>query len=107
MSDFTEEPERAASIVAELVEFGRKRVPREYWRETKIRLMATAGLRMLEKGVQDRILEACRTVLRGSGFRFYDDWASVISGMMPFGLWISFNFGSLICILKHVLYNQW
>ncbi|XP_027119134.1 uncharacterized protein [Coffea arabica] len=42
--------------------------------------MATAGLRMLEKGVQDRILEACRTVLRGSGFRFYDDWASVISG---------------------------
>ncbi|XP_027072425.1 probable apyrase 5 isoform X4 [Coffea arabica] len=42
--------------------------------------MATAGLRMLEKGVQDRILEACRTVLRGSDFRFYDDWASVISG---------------------------
>nr|XP_027072195.1 probable apyrase 2 isoform X1 [Coffea arabica] len=52
----------------------------EYWRETEIRLMATAGLRMLEKGVQDRILEACRTVLRGSDFRFYDDWASVISG---------------------------
>ncbi|CDP21761.1 unnamed protein product [Coffea canephora] len=41
--------------------------------------MATAGLRMLEKGVQDRILEACRTVMRGSGFKFYDDWASVIS----------------------------
>ncbi|XP_071940356.1 probable apyrase 5 isoform X6 [Coffea arabica] len=45
--------------------------------------MATAGLRMLEKGVQDRILEACRTVLRGSDFRFYDDWASVISGGDP------------------------
>ncbi|XP_027097343.1 probable apyrase 6 [Coffea arabica] len=80
LSAFAEEPERAASAVAELVDFGRKRVPREYWRETEIRLMATAGMRMLEKGVQDRILEACRTVLRGSGFRFYDDWASVISG---------------------------
>ncbi|KAL3501418.1 hypothetical protein ACH5RR_035867 [Cinchona calisaya] len=80
LSAYAEEPERAAAALAELVEFGRKRVPREYWRETEIRLMATAGMRMLEKHVQDRILEACRTVLRGSGFRFYDDWAAVISG---------------------------
>ncbi|KAL3511123.1 hypothetical protein ACH5RR_030524 [Cinchona calisaya] len=34
---------------------------------------------MLDKHVQDRILEACRMVLRRSGFRFYDDWASLFS----------------------------
>lgn len=82
LSSYAEEPDKAGAAVGELLEFGRKRVPREYWRDTEIRLMATAGMRLLENDVQEKILEACRKVLRGSGFRFYDDWAAVISGMI-------------------------
>ncbi|CAK9136343.1 unnamed protein product [Ilex paraguariensis] len=80
LSAYAAEPEGAGRSVADLVEFGRKKVPREYWKETEIRLMATAGMRLLEKEVQERILEACRSVLRSSQFKFRDDWASVISG---------------------------
>ncbi|XP_020258436.1 probable apyrase 3 [Asparagus officinalis] len=35
---------------------------------------------MVGDGVKEMILESCRGGLRGSGFRFQDDWASVISG---------------------------
>ncbi|GFS43203.1 hypothetical protein Acr_00g0084190 [Actinidia rufa] len=64
----------------ELLQFGKKRVPKEYLGETEIRLMATVRLRMLDLGVQAWILESCRKFLRDSGFKFQDDWASVISG---------------------------
>ncbi|GMP94037.1 hypothetical protein CsSME_00043644 [Camellia sinensis var. sinensis] len=80
LSAYAEDTEGAGVSLGELVEFGKKRVPKEYWGETEIRLMATAGLRMLELSVQDRILESCRKFLRLSGFRFRDDWASVITG---------------------------
>lgn len=80
LSAYAEDPEGAGGSLRELVEFGRKRIPREHWGRTEIRLMGTAGLRMLEGALQDRILESCRRVLRLSGFKFRDDWASVISG---------------------------
>ncbi|CAN1301590.1 Probable apyrase 6, partial [Linum perenne] len=50
------------------------------WRDTEIRLMATAGMRLLECDVQGKVMEGCRNVLRESGFLFMDEWASVISG---------------------------
>ncbi|KAM7484367.1 hypothetical protein LguiA_000376 [Lonicera macranthoides] len=80
LSSYAEDPEGAGGSLSELVDFGRKRIPMEHWGNTDIRLMATAGLRMLQIEVQDRILESCRRVLRSSGFKFKDDWASVISG---------------------------
>ncbi|CAL5396271.1 unnamed protein product [Camellia sinensis] len=80
LSAYSDDPDGAGGSLEELVEFGKKRVPKEYWSETEIRLMATAGLRMLDLGVQDRILKSCRQILRLSGFNFHDDWASVISG---------------------------
>jgi apyrase len=43
--------------------------------------MATAGLRLLDSAVAESILQSCREVLRGSGFQFQDEWATVISGM--------------------------
>lgn len=42
--------------------------------------MATAGLRRLDLGIQETILESCRVTLRASGFKFRDEWASVITG---------------------------
>lgn len=80
LSAFEKEPERAGETLEKLVEFGKEKVPKEYWRDTEIKLMATAGMRLLEENVQDRILEVCRGVLRVSGFKFRDDWVSVISG---------------------------
>ncbi|KAL9328192.1 hypothetical protein ACSQ67_003195 [Phaseolus vulgaris] len=80
LSAFAEDPDGAGGSVSELVEFAKGRIPRESWGETSIRLMATAGLRMLDAEVQERILESCRKVLRNSGFKFMDNWASVITG---------------------------
>ncbi|KAJ0988552.1 hypothetical protein J5N97_006908 [Dioscorea zingiberensis] len=80
LSTYAREPERAGESLVELVEFGKGRVPRHLWGETEVRLMATAGLRMVESEARERILESCRRVLRASGFRFRDDWASVIPG---------------------------
>ncbi|KAL6513905.1 hypothetical protein OROHE_019361 [Orobanche hederae] len=80
LSAHVEDPDMAGHAVAELVEFAKSNVPRDQLGESEIRLMATAGMRLLKDGDQDRILNACRSVLRASGFRFRDDWAAVISG---------------------------
>lgn len=81
LSAYSEDPEEAGGSLKELLEFGKERVPRELWRETEIRIMATAGLRLLDPVVQGRILGSCRRTLRASGFKFRDEWASVITGM--------------------------
>ncbi|XP_073105103.1 probable apyrase 6 isoform X3 [Elaeis guineensis] len=79
LSAYSGDPEGAGRSLVELLEFGKARVPRDQWGETEIRLMATAGLRLLDAGVAERILDSCRKVLRSSGFQFQDDWATVIS----------------------------
>ncbi|KAD4983151.1 hypothetical protein E3N88_19822 [Mikania micrantha] len=80
LSAFAEDPNGAGASLLELLEFAKKRIPKENWGKTEVRLMATAGLRMLDLSVQERVLESCRKVLRTSGFAFQNDWASVISG---------------------------
>ncbi|XP_052200135.1 probable apyrase 6 [Diospyros lotus] len=80
LSAYAEDPDGAGGSLKELVEFAKKRVPKDSWGDTEVRLMGTAGLRLLDLVVQDRILESCRRVLRLSGFKFRDDWASVITG---------------------------
>ncbi|PON33459.1 Nucleoside phosphatase [Parasponia andersonii] len=81
LSAYSDDPKALGDSLKELLEFGKGRVPRELWRETEIRLMATAGLRLLDPAVQDRILDSCRRTLGESGFKFRDEWASVITGM--------------------------
>ncbi|GMJ04697.1 apyrase 6 [Hibiscus trionum] len=80
LSAYAEDLEGAADSLEELLEFGRRKVPKSQWGETEVRLMATAGLRLLDNEVQEKILEQCRKVLRVSGFKFRDVWASVITG---------------------------
>ncbi|KAK8508138.1 hypothetical protein V6N13_055590 [Hibiscus sabdariffa] len=80
LSAYAEDLEGAADSLKELLEFGRRKVPKSQWGETEIRLMATAGMRLLDNEVQEMILEQCRKVLRVSGFKFRDVWASVITG---------------------------
>ncbi|KAL0723426.1 hypothetical protein Bca4012_038025 [Brassica carinata] len=80
LSSYADNPERASVSVAELVEFAKGRVPKAMLKNSEIRLMATAGMRLLDVSVQEQILEVTREVLRSSGFKFQDEWASVISG---------------------------
>ncbi|KAE8716094.1 putative apyrase 5 [Hibiscus syriacus] len=80
LSAYVEQPEAVLGSLEELLKFGRKKVPKELWGETEIWLMATAGLRLLDVELQEQILEECRKVLRVSGFKFHDEWASVITG---------------------------
>ncbi|CAK9325984.1 unnamed protein product [Citrullus colocynthis] len=80
LSAYAQHPDGAGKSLVELLEYAKSRVPRDQWGVTEIRLMATAGLRLLELDVQNRILQSCRRLLRSSGFKFQDEWASVITG---------------------------
>ncbi|KAG0449682.1 hypothetical protein HPP92_027114 [Vanilla planifolia] len=80
LSSYSGDPSSAGDSLVDLLRFGKGKVPRDQWGDTEVRLMATAGLRMLDAGVRDSILESCRMALRSSGFLFQDEWATVISG---------------------------
>lgn len=62
-----------SSSIEEVVEFGKRGVPKSEWDNTRVWLR---GSRELGEGV----LEECRRVLRLSGFLFEDEWASVMEG---------------------------
>uniref|UniRef100_A0A0E0LV76 ATP-diphosphohydrolase n=1 Tax=Oryza punctata TaxID=4537 RepID=A0A0E0LV76_ORYPU len=87
LSFFAADPGGAGRSLAPLVEFARRRVPPESWAGTDVRLMATAGLRLLDAAVAEAVLDSCRVLLRGSGFRFQDEWAT--EGMYA---WIAANY---------------
>lgn len=57
-------------------------MPEKERARTRVYLMATAGLRRLDKKIQEAVLESCRITLRASGFMFHDSWASVITGKL-------------------------
>ncbi|KAL1215302.1 putative apyrase 6 [Cardamine amara subsp. amara] len=80
LSAFADDPNGASVSLTELIEFAKGRIPKGMWMETEVRLMATAGMRLLELPVQEKILNVARRVLKSSGFLFRDEWASVISG---------------------------
>ncbi|KAM1031423.1 hypothetical protein ACFX2C_035218 [Malus domestica] len=63
LSAYAEDPKSACGSLRELMKFGKGRVPKKHWAETKIRLMVTAGLRLLDLGVQNRILNSCRKTM--------------------------------------------
>ncbi|CAH8362015.1 unnamed protein product [Eruca vesicaria subsp. sativa] len=80
LSAYADNPVEANTMVAHLVDFAKIFIPVGVLKVTDIRLMATAGMRLLNETVQQQILEVTRKVLRSSGFMFRDEWASVISG---------------------------
>ncbi|AAD39310.1 Hypothetical protein [Arabidopsis thaliana] len=82
LSAYADNPEGVSESVTELVEFAKKRVHKGKLKKSDIRLMATAGMRLLELPVQEQILDVTRRVLRSSGFDFRDEWASVISEIL-------------------------
>ncbi|KXZ56727.1 hypothetical protein GPECTOR_1g655 [Gonium pectorale] len=93
LSVYATQPGKAAESLAPLLEFAYEHVPKEQWPYTPVRLLATAGLRLLSEEQQADILAACRELLAGSHFVFDPAWATVIGGEME-GLygWIAVNF---------------
>lgn len=92
LSAYALNPENGGKSLIELIDFAEGMVGKDLWGQTEIRLMATAGLRLLDPGITERILDSCRKVLKLSGFLFEDNWATVISG-------IPFLFDPLILLL--------
>lgn len=82
LSSFVDEPSKAGESLGKLIGFAKQNVGHNWVRSTEIRLMATAGLRMIDEEVREEILKSCRSVLRDSGFKFQDDWVSVIPGIL-------------------------
>ncbi|TVU46828.1 hypothetical protein EJB05_06397, partial [Eragrostis curvula] len=79
LSSFAAEPARAGESLRPLMEFAKEKIGGAV-AHTEVRLMATAGLRLLDESAQEAILASCRDTLRASGFRFENAWAKVIPG---------------------------
>ncbi|GIL83577.1 hypothetical protein Vretifemale_12367, partial [Volvox reticuliferus] len=80
LSEFVPDGEGVEESLKPLIEFAQAQVPPPLHATTPIRLMATAGLRMLPEEQREAVLGAVRRLLAASGFRFRPKWARVISG---------------------------
>ncbi|KAJ3677381.1 hypothetical protein LUZ60_003105 [Juncus effusus] len=80
LSSYSSDPENSGESLVGLIDFAKERIKKENWGETEIRLLATAGLRLLNQEIKERILDSCRKVLKDSPFIFHENWATVISG---------------------------
>lgn len=68
LSSYADDPEKAAQSLAPLLDFALKTVPEELQVQTKIKLGATAGLRLLPDGKAEAILAAVKAYLSKSPF---------------------------------------
>ncbi|KAL2927698.1 putative apyrase 6 [Bienertia sinuspersici] len=91
-AQFSGNPELVSGVLFKLIDFAKEKIPTIEWEDTKVQLM------ILEDFVgryeeRERFLEECRKVLRSSGFKFSDDWASILKGQDE-GLysWLAVNY---------------
>ncbi|GLI64384.1 hypothetical protein VaNZ11_007650 [Volvox africanus] len=80
LSEFAPDGDGVEESLKPLIKFAKEKVPPPLHATTPIRLMATAGLRMLPEEQREAVLGAVRRLLAASGFRFRPKWARVISG---------------------------
>ncbi|GBF99405.1 nucleoside phosphatase [Raphidocelis subcapitata] len=95
LSAHASDPAAAAASLRPLLDFARAHVPPAARGATPVRLMATAGLRLLPRAGVEAVLDACRAEIAASGFLFRPEWAEVISGRAE-GLfaWMAANYAS-------------
>mmetsp|Transcript_18493 Transcript_18493/g.51085 ORF Transcript_18493/g.51085 Transcript_18493/m.51085 type:complete len:1239 (-) Transcript_18493:233-3949(-) len=94
LSSFAKNPEEVGESLNKLVRFAKKKIPEASYSTTPLILSATAGLRMLEKSVAEKILDNCYTWLKAhSPFIIKPDAISMISGHDEgaYG-WLTINF---------------
>ena len=96
LSSFANNPDDAGPSLKGLIDFMKKEVPEESWRNTPIWLKATAGLRLLPTKQSEDILRSVRKFLSSgsnSPFLFNHGWAKIISGVEEGGFgWIAYNY---------------
>lgn len=81
LSSYASDPDGAAASVAQLLRFAVAHVPVTARKATRVRLMATAGMRLLPEAKQAQLLAACARQLAVSPFAFdVATGARVISG---------------------------
>nr|GMD63102.1 apyrase-like [Ipomoea batatas] len=81
LSSYADDPEAAAKSLEPLLLEAEGVVPTELQPDTPLELGATAGLRLLEGGAADRILQAVRDMLRNeSSFKYKAEWVSILTG---------------------------
>ncbi|XP_054711777.1 ectonucleoside triphosphate diphosphohydrolase 5-like [Uloborus diversus] len=78
LSNFANEPEKAAISVYQLLEKAKQYVPPDSWDETPISLKATAGLRLLPSQLSDAILEEVSKTIKQSPFVSNENSVSVL-----------------------------
>ncbi|EFJ48169.1 hypothetical protein VOLCADRAFT_91259 [Volvox carteri f. nagariensis] len=95
LSEFAPEGEGVVESLQPLITFAQQQVPPRLHTSTPIRLLATAGLRLLPEEQREAVLAAVRALLGGSGFRFRAEWVRVISGDEE-GLfaWVGINYAA-------------
>lgn len=69
LSEFSDNPKACRPGLMDLMNQARNVVPREFWEDTEVILMATAGLRLLRPDQADALLSEARGVLSRSGFQ--------------------------------------
>ena len=106
LSHYASDPSQAGESLVPLLDFAYNHVPEDQWATTPVRLMATAGLRLVPELGRNSILDNCRSTLASSRFVFRRNWALVIPGEME-GLyaWTGANYasGALAAALENQL----
>lgn len=109
LSHYVSDPSLAGQSLLPLLAFAYDHVPESQWRSTPVRLLATAGLRLVSEMDRNSILDSCRSSLASSHFAFRHNWALVIPGEME-GLyaWAGANYasGALEAQLGHKSFDK-
>ena len=95
LSSFASAPSEAGASLSPLTDFMREEIPEEQWSRSPVFLKATAGLRMVDAGPREAILESVRDAIAASPFKFDDRAAGarVIAGTDEGGFgWMSVNY---------------
>ena len=93
LSSFKDDPAGAGPALEGLMDFAKREIPEPQWKDTRVFLMATAGLRLLAPAAQTAIIRSCAEQIRASPFLFKDAWAGVLPGHKEgiFG-WVAANY---------------
>ena len=93
LSSFKDDPAAAGPALQGLMDFAKREIPERQWKDTRVFLMATAGLRLLAPAAQNAIIRSCAEQIRASPFLFKDTWAGVLPGHKEgiFG-WVAANY---------------
>jgi len=94
LSSLAKNPENALTYIKPLLDFALKHIPENKHKETPLYILATAGMRLLDKEAQDSILSKLRTAIQETtAFYFPAGHLEIISGKQE-GVyqWLAINY---------------